>query len=193
MSPAPKNNPRRRAAFLDRDGVLNRAIVRDGKPYPPSNPEECEILDEAREACQILRSVGFMLICVTNQPDIGRGSVPASSVDELNSIIRDALDLDEVRVCPHDDSDGCDCRKPRPGMLLDAATAHGIDLKSSYMVGDRWRDIDAGRSAGCLTVFIDRGYRERRPESPDFITTSLVEAARWIVGRAIVTNQRINQ
>jgi D-glycero-D-manno-heptose 1,7-bisphosphate phosphatase len=170
-----------RAVFLDRDGVLNASVVRDGKPYPPESLADLEILDEAREGCALLREAGFALICVTNQPDIARGAADSRAVDQINARLAAELRLDQVRVCPHDDRDNCGCRKPKPGLILDAAAELGIDLDRSFLVGDRWRDIDAGRAAGCITVFIDRGYRERQPADSDFVARSTLEASRWIV------------
>jgi D-glycero-D-manno-heptose 1,7-bisphosphate phosphatase len=167
--------------FLDRDGVLNRAFVVDGVPHPPASPEEMELLPGVREACAALHEAGLLLVVVTNQPDIARGSVHAGSVDLDNEKLRSALPLDDIVVCPHDDADGCECRKPKPGMLVEAARRHGIDLARSVMVGDRWRDIAAGRAAECSTVFVDHGYAEPQPISPDLTVSSLVDAVPWIL------------
>lgn len=173
----------RRAVFLDRDGVINRAVVRDGKPYPPANLSEMEILPGVSEALALLHETGFMLIVVTNQPDVARGTTPMAAVEEINNHLAACLPIDEFRTCYHDSGDGCDCRKPLPGALLSAARQHGIDLGESYMVGDRWRDIEAGQRAGCKTLFIDYGYAEKQPESVNFRVHSLVEAAHIILGK----------
>jgi D-glycero-D-manno-heptose 1,7-bisphosphate phosphatase len=172
-----------RAVFLDRDGVIIRALVRHGKPYPPATLEESEILPGVGAALGRLAAAGFLLIVVTNQPDVARGTQSREAVDTIHDWLRSRLPLDEIRVCCHDDGDRCECRKPAPGLLLAAAAAHGIDLASSVMVGDRWRDIAACRGAGCATVFIDYGYDERRPDGPDRIVSSLEEAADWILAR----------
>ena len=177
----------RRAVFLDRDGVLNRSVVRDGTPEPPRGRDDVEILPGVPRACAELRAAGFALVVVTNQPEIARGTLTRQAVDAINSVLSASLRLDEIVVCPHDDGDGCDCRKPRPGMLLDAAGRHGIDLEHSYLVGDRWRDIGAGHAAGVKTVFIDRGYDERRPEKPDAVVGDLTEATVWILEDATKT------
>ena len=172
----------RRAVFLDRDGVINRALVRDGKPYPPANLAEMEILPGVLEALVALHDAGFMLIVVTNQPDVARGTIPMGVVEEINNHLAMRLPIDEFRTCYHDSGDGCDCRKPLPGALLAAAMQHEIDLSKSSMVGDRWRDTEAGQGAGCKTFFIDYGYAEKQPESFDYRVRSLGEAARIILG-----------
>jgi len=171
----------RRAVFLDRDGVINRAIVRDGRPYPPASLAEVEVLPGVSDALGALHNKGFMLIVVTNQPDVARGTMPKAVVEEINNYLAESLSIDEFRTCYCDDSDYCDCRKPRPGALLMAAQQHGIDLGKSYMIGDRWRDIEAGQRAGCITVFIDYGYAEKQPELVDLRVKSLSEAAKIII------------
>lgn len=171
---------RRPAVFLDRDGVLNRPIVRDGRPYPPGSVEEFEILPGSPEACDELHAAGYAVVVVTNQPDIARGTQDAATVEAIHQALRGALYVDAIYVCAHDDADGCRCRKPQPGLLVDAATNLGIDLGASFMVGDRWRDIEAGRRAGCRTILVERGYRERQAEQPDTVVSSLPEAVSWI-------------
>jgi D-glycero-D-manno-heptose 1,7-bisphosphate phosphatase len=172
-----------RAVFLDRDGVINRALVRDGKPYPPANLAALEIMPGVDDAMQALHKAGWLLIVVTNQPDVARGTTSIADVEAINLYLTRCLPIDEFRTCYHDSSDGCVCRKPLPGALLDAAMAHGIDLTSSYMVGDRWRDTEAGERAGCKTIFIDYGYEEKQPEKYNHRVRSLVEAADIILGR----------
>jgi len=173
-----------RAVFLDRDGVINRAILRDGRPYPPATLAELRVLAGVRDACQRLRESAFQLILITNQPDIARGTISAACVAEINERLKHYLELDDIRVCPHDDSSSCLCRKPKPGLLLDAARYWNIDLEASYIVGDRWRDVEAGHRAGCQAVFVDHGYRERPPDHPYLRVRSLREAADWIVQAA---------
>ncbi len=170
-----------RAVFLDRDGVLNRALVREGKPYPPAKLSELEILPGVQEACSTLKRAGLGLIVITNQPDLSRGTMERGAVDAMNAEVRERLGLDDVRVCPHDEADRCDCRKPAPGLLLAAARDWRIALDRSVMVGDRWRDIESGRRAGCKTVFIDYGYSEQRPQAPDLVVGSLLDAVPWIL------------
>ena len=172
----------RQAVFLDRDGVLNRAIVRDGRPYPPATLAELQILPDAPDALETLKAAGFLLIGVTNQPDVARGTQSRAVVESINAALLAALPLREILVCYHDDRDGCACRKPRPGLLLQAAARHAIDLPSSFMVGDRLKDVETGRRAGCATVLIDHSYAEIGPGSPpDSTVRSLSEAATWIL------------
>ena len=172
----------RRAIFLDRDGVINRAEVRDGKPYPPTNLAVMELLPGVTSALQALHAAGWMLIVVTNQPDVARGTTPRAVVEAINLYLKERLPIEEFRTCYHDSGDGCDCRKPLPGALLAAAREHNIDLKCSFMVGDRWRDVEAGQRAGCKTVFIDYDYAEKQPVSFDYRVKSLQEAATIIIG-----------
>jgi len=173
-----------KAVFLDRDGVLNRVVVRQGRPYPPADLAELEILPDAAAALTKLKQRGFLLLVVTNQPDVARGRQQRAEVEKMHAAIEKALPIDEFFVCYHDDQDGCDCRKPKPGLLLEATEKYGLEMKESYLVGDRWRDIDAGEAVGCTTIWIDYGYRERGPShAPTARVRSLDEAARWIVGR----------
>lgn len=171
----------KRAVFLDRDGVLNAAVVRNGKPYPPATAAELQIPDGTAEALARLKEQEYLLLVVTNQPDVARGSQKREVVEEINRRLRDALPLDDIFTCFHDDDDACDCRKPKPGLMTRAAAQYGIDLSRSFLVGDRWRDIDAGAGAGCKTVWIDGGYAERSPSVHDVRVSSLPEAVDWIL------------
>lgn len=173
----------RPAVFLDRDGVINRPIIRRGRPYPPDSLDELELYPDASASLRRLEAAGFILVVVTNQPDVARGKQRREVVHEINGELRRQLPVAAVYVCFHDDADGCRCRKPAPGLLFDAAHDLGLDLGHSFMVGDRWRDVEAGRRAGCRTVHIDRHYSERAPELPDVVTTGLAEAVRWIEDR----------
>lgn len=171
-----------RAVFLDRDGVLNHAVVRDGRPYPPASLAELEIVAGAADGLERLKNLKFLLLVVTNQPDVARGTQTLEAIHTIHKTIRQILPIDEFLICPHDDRDACPCRKPAPGLMLEARERFGIDLARSFLVGDRWRDIDAGRAAGCRTVWIDRHYRERGPTAaPDARVGSFPEAVDWIV------------
>ena len=172
----------RRAVFLDRDGVINRAIVRDGKPYPPASLVELEILPGVHEALQKLHDANYLLVVVTNQPDVARGVSKKEDIELINDFLSSQLPIDDFKTCYHDSGDKCNCRKPLPGALLEAAQEHNIDLTKSFMVGDRWRDVEAGASAGCKTFFINYSYAEQSPDTPDFIVASLLEAKKIILG-----------
>jgi D-glycero-D-manno-heptose 1,7-bisphosphate phosphatase len=161
--------------FLDRDGVLNEAIVRNGRPVPPTTVDEVVIPDGVTEACRRLSDAGFLLIVVTNQPDIARRTTTWEAVDAINAHLTDQLGLDAVRICPHDDGDACGCRKPAPGLLLAAAEDLALDLDRSLMVGDRWRDIEAGRRAGVTTVWLSSDYCEPAPDAPDYMVDRLLD------------------
>jgi len=174
-----------RAVFLDRDGVLNHAVLRDGKPHPPEDAAAMTIVAGAADALLRLRERDFRLIVVTNQPDVARGTQRRDVVEAMNDKLRAALPVDEVLVCWHD-GDDCDCRKPKPGALLDAARRHGIDLGQSFLVGDRWRDIEAGQRAGVRCLFIDHGYEERQPEGTFVRVDSIVGAAEEILRMSAV-------
>jgi D-glycero-D-manno-heptose 1,7-bisphosphate phosphatase len=171
-----------RAVFLDRDGVLNAAVVRDGRPYPPASASDLEILPGVRDALDELRRAGFVLLVATNQPDVGRGTQTREAVEAIHARLRAELPVDAIYCCYHDDADRCSCRKPAPGLLLDGARDWDVDVATSFMVGDRWRDIEAGAAAGCRTVFVDHHYRERQPQAFDIKVSSLAEAATWILG-----------
>ncbi len=179
--PGSHNN---KAIFLDRDGVLNKVVLKDGIPHPPQTIEEFEILPMVKEALTDLKSANYMLVVVTNQPDVARGNQSLKVVDEMHRLLLEALPLDLVKVCIHQDKDLCQCRKPKPGMLLQAAEELGIDLKSSYMIGDRWRDIDAGLAAGCKTVWIVNTYSEKHPTNFHHSAKSLWLAAKNIIRKS---------
>ena len=169
--------------FLDRDGVLNQAVMKEGKPCSPDSLDAVIIPEDACSSLQALKQASFLLIGATNQPDVVRGVTTRAMVESINRKLLSVLPLDAMRVCYHDDRDQCDCRKPLPGLLIQAAHDYDIDLKHSYMIGDRWRDIAAGKQAGCKTIWLDYHYQEVfLSESPDFTATSLTEAVKWIIG-----------
>lgn len=171
----------RRAVFVDRDGVINRSIVRNGRPYAPDSLAGLEILPGVPQALAAFRAAGYLNIVVTNQPDVGAGKLPLATVQAMSSHLMATLPLDSVKVCYHTEKDECECRKPKAGLLLEAAAQFDIDLSTSYMVGDRWRDVGAAHVAGCRAFFIDYSYDERRPDPPYVRVESLAEAAALIL------------
>jgi D-glycero-D-manno-heptose 1,7-bisphosphate phosphatase len=172
-----------RAVFLDRDGVLNRALVRNRKPYAPRHLREFRLLPGAAEAVRELKTVGFLIIVVTNQPDVGHGLTTPQTLAAMHARLSERLPVDAILVCPHRQDAGCTCRKPKPGMIHQAETDWGINVTRSYLVGDRPTDIVAGRAAGLYTVFLDRGYAEPLLEPPDARVGSLRQAVRKILAR----------
>lgn len=174
---------RRPAVFLDRDGVLVATEVRGGKPFAALSLDGFAILPRAPAAVRALKAAGFVTVVVTNQPELARGNVDSATMDAMHARLSSAMPIDAVYVCPHDSGEGCGCRKPAPGMLLRAADDLDLDLASSYMVGDRWRDVGAGRAAGCTTVLIDCGYDEPEHVAPDLTASDIAEAAALILSR----------
>ena len=176
---------RRPAVFLDRDGVLNRVVWRDGKPASPRRLEELEIEPTASGALAALKACGYALFAVTNQPDVARGRMPAEALEAIHAAMGAALPVEEIAACLHDDADACACRKPNPGLLLDLAERHDLDLARSWMVGDQDRDIACGRQAGCSTVLIAQSYNSGTGKSAsgdsasgaDHVVDSLWQAA----------------
>jgi D-glycero-D-manno-heptose 1,7-bisphosphate phosphatase len=180
-----KHQVARRAVFLDRDGVINRVVVRNGKPHPPSSPRDLELYQDVIDGCAKLKAANFLLVVITNQPDVGRGVQSREMVEAMHLKLQSALpSVDRIEICYHGGErygQPCDCRKPRPGLILRAATELNIDLKESYVIGDRWRDIDCARAAGCRAIFIDRGYKEKLRQTPDVTVANFKEAVNAVL------------
>lgn len=169
------------AVFLDRDGVLNRVFVRDGVTHPPTRVEEFELLPGAAEAVRRLHRAGVPLVVVTNQPDVARGRQTQDGVEAIHRRLLAELPMLHVLACYHDDGDGCACRKPKPGLLLEAAQRWWLDLRRSFLVGDRWSDVVAGQAAACRTILIETPYSGRQRCQPAHCAAGLAEAAAWIL------------
>jgi D-glycero-D-manno-heptose 1,7-bisphosphate phosphatase len=181
----------RPAVFLDRDGTLNEQVIRGGKPYPPQTLDEFRLFPDVPRACAQLAAAGYVLVVVTNQPDVGRGTQSAAVVEAMHAKLQALVpQIARIDVCyapgsahaPHLPPDPR--RKPEPGMLLDAARELGLDLTRSWMIGDRWRDVDCGKRAGVRTVFIDFGYAEELRAPPEFTVRSFSEAVATILRSA---------
>jgi D-glycero-D-manno-heptose 1,7-bisphosphate phosphatase len=172
-----------KAVFLDRDGVINANLERNGKPVAPTSLAEFRILPRVEHSTRRLKEAGFLLVIVTNQPDVANGLTSEATIEAMHAELRRLLPIDDIETCFHADRDHCMCRKPKPGMILKAAEKHGIELAASYMVGDRWRDVQAGRAAGCRTIFIDYGYPQDEPSEADKVVHSLFEATEFILNR----------
>ncbi len=171
-----------KAVFLDSDGVLNKVIMRDNKPSSPRTLDELEIPLDVKPGLVKLESAGYVLICVTNKPDVERGNISVINLDTILNTIRQKLPLNDMFVCYDQNSD---CYKPKPGMLLEAAKKYNIDLSKSFIIGDRWRDIGAGHNAKCRTIWIDRGYSEKKPDpEADFTVSNFSEAVNIILAQS---------
>ena len=166
------------AVFLDRDGVVNKIILRDGLPASPRNLKEFVFNDGIRDAIGRLKEWGYLIIVVTNQPDVARGNITRELLDSISRKIKQEISIDDIYACLHDDEDQCSCRKPKPGMLLEAAQKWKIDLAQSFMIGDTWKDVEAGRAAGCKTILLDAPYNQE--VAPDLRVQSLSEAVEMI-------------
>lgn len=178
MQPSGKRQP---VVFLDRDGVLIQSLVREGKPYSPRKIEDLVILEGVREAVSLLHRNGFVTVVVTNQPDVARGNLSPDLLSEIHNSIYEEVGVEHFYTCKHDDHDDCECRKPNIGLFKKAVQELDLDASNSFMVGDRWKDIEAGQRAGCTCFFIDNDYSEKRPTPPFYTVTSLLEAAKIIV------------
>lgn len=163
--------------------MLTRSFTRNGRPYAPETLEEFEILTGVLECLNQLKAEGFLLIVVTNQPDVSKGVVLKEEVEAMHQILSGALPLDDIKVCYEIEEAKSPMRKPAPGMLLESAKERDIDLKRSFMVGDRWRDVGAGNAADCTSIFIDYGYEEKAPEGPCIRVASLEEAVKEILSK----------
>ncbi len=172
---------KRRAVFLDRDGVLVRPTIRDGYAYGPITLAELELLPGVAEPVRRLREAGYLAILATNQPGIARGVLDWPTLNEIHTRLKEAVPLDDIRVCPHTDADGCACRKPRPGMIVDAAARFDLDLGASYFIGDTDRDVEAALAAGVTPVLLDTYYNQGVGKA--LRVAGLSDAADWILSR----------
>ena len=161
-----------KAIFFDRDGVLIDApINKDNKPISILKVKDVKFCDGIKKVCKRL-SKDYLLIMITNQPDFKRKKNTKKNIVEINKFIKKELKLNDVFVCYSKD-DKCFFRKPNPGMLIAAKDKYKLNIKKSFFIGDRWRDIDAGNAFGCKTIFIDRSYNEKLNKKPNFIVKNL--------------------
>ena len=157
-----------KAFFFDRDGILNKSIIKNHKPYSPRFPKELILNRELLSFIKKLKNKGFLIFVVSNQPDIKKGKLSKYSLKIINSIIKKYFLIDEIYICSHEKNDNCKCRKPKPGMLIEASKKWNVDLKKSFLIGDRWKDITAGTIMNCTTIFIDYNYRESKPRNSNY-------------------------
>lgn len=183
------NNNLKKCVFLDRDGVLNDSIVKHGKPYAPCSHEEFKIANGSISTVKKIKSMGFMTIIITNQPDISSGKSSPELMESFHKQLQNKMPIDDIYVCPHLEADNCSCRKPKPGLIYQAAEKHNIDLKSSFFIGDRWRDVGCAFKAGIKSIFIDHGYSEQLQHKPDFIISS-IQFAEDCISRGSTLNEQ---
>jgi D-glycero-D-manno-heptose 1,7-bisphosphate phosphatase len=172
-----------RAVFLDRDGVINANIERAGRAVAPTELDQFEFLPGVAGAVVRLKAAGFLVVVITNQPDVATGLTPRATVDEMHRRIRASMPVDDIKVCFHVDRDNCTCRKPKPGLIREAEAEYGVDLSASYVVGDRWRDVEAGQGAGCHTILVGQPDQQERPCRPDKAVPSLPDAVEYILSQ----------
>ncbi len=175
-----------KAVFLDRDGTLNRAILRGGLPFSAKNVDEVELLPGVTTAVDMFKEMNYMPIIITNQPDVARGFITQRASEEINYLIQEKLKINHSYICFHDDSDNCICRKPKAGLIIQASKELNIDLSRSIMVGDRWKDIMAGQAAGCTSYYIDKEYKEQKPQQPFTVVESLLHAAQIVWNKHVI-------
>ena len=171
----------RRAVFLDRDGILNRLVMRNGQAVSPRSLEQFELVPGIEQSIELLKRAGLLVVVVTNQPDVARMFLAASDLDHMHTRLREALPVDAIYACPHDERDSCACRKPKPGLLLQAASQWQICLEESWMVGDSWKDMEAGRAARCRTCLIRTPATDEKAAGGTLVASSLQEAVEAIL------------
>lgn len=150
--------------------------MREGKVASPRTLDELEIEPDAPAALAALKAAGYLLLVVTNQPDVRRGLMTAETLDALHARLAAALPVDDIAACLHDNADGCACRKPKPGLVLDLADRHGADLGQSWLIGDQDRDIACGKAAGCRTILLGRDYNSGTDAGADRVVATLSQS-----------------
>jgi D-glycero-D-manno-heptose 1,7-bisphosphate phosphatase len=170
-----------KAVFLDRDGVIVVPESRNGRGYAPRRLQDYRFYHDAHSSLCRLKEAGFLLVVVTNQPDVGNGLISRAVIDEMHARLVRELSVDAIRSCLHSQTENCACRKPAPGLLLEAIREFDLSVRHCFMVGDRATDIQAGKSAGCRAIFIERGYSEPKPQDADFTVASMADAAEAVL------------
>lgn len=163
--------------------MLNRLVKRNGRSGSPLRLEEFALLPGAEAAVAALKQAGLLVIVVTNQPEVARRQLAPTELERMHAELRRSVPVDAIYTCPHEDADGCLCRKPKPGLLLRARDDWQINLAESYLVGDGRKDIEAGHAAGCVTFFIGSGSVDASASGTRFVVTDLPTAARLIAAR----------
>ena len=171
----------RRAVFLDRDGVLSKVYVKNGKGFAAKKLKDFKLFYGSKESVRKLKLAGFMVIVVTNQPDVGNKLITKITLKKMHDKLKKITNVDAIYTCIHSQSANCYCRKPKPGMILTAAKKYKINLKKSFMAGDRLSDILAGKKAKCRSIFLDKKYFEKKPKYQEATFNNLPQAANYIL------------
>lgn len=169
-----------KAIFLDRDGVLNRSLVRNGKPYAPILLKDFHILSGVKKTLKYLKKKNYLLIVITNQPDIKSGKLKLNKLLKMNNILINKLKINEIFICKHDDRDCCNCRKPKNQLIENAIKKYSIDRRKSFLIGDRKKDIEAGLRSRLKTIYINKNYKESKPKNFDFECDNIKNALFYI-------------
>jgi len=182
------NKTKKIAVFLDRDGVINEVVFHKevNKPSSPWKFEEFEMFLDIKKPLKKLKKLGYYLFIISNQPDISRGFIEEGTTEKINQIIYKKLPIDEIITCPHDDAHNCNCRKPKPGMINILAKKYDIDKTKSFLIGDSWKDIEAGKSAGlkCILLYtpynksVDADFRAKKLDGAVGLINSLLKNKR---------------
>lgn len=167
------------ALYLDRDGILNKVVMRDGIVGSPRDKTEFEILEDAHYLTELAYDLGFKSIVVSNQPDVERGLMTLEKLEIINDLLKDELLIEHIEFCTSSDDDNHD-RKPNPGMLLDTAHMYKINLEESFFVGDGWKDVEAGKRAGVKTILLQTDYNKEIHGSADYNCNSIKEIVELI-------------
>ena len=178
----------KKAIFLDRDGVLSKTSLVNGKSFAPRNLRDFKLYSDSTQSVKKLKSIGFMVFVVTNQPDVGKKLISRSTLEQMHNKLKKKTHVDGIYVCVHRQDENCYCRKPNPGMILDAAKKHHIDWKKSFVVGDRASDIEAGQKANCRTIFLKKKYYENAPTKQEATFLNLREATNYILKQEKLRN-----
>lgn len=169
----------KQAVIFERDGVLNRVPTNAKNQLQPLRLDDFVLNEDARAPLLQLKDAGFLLIATTNQPNLSRGALPRRELDFMHQILQRRLPLDDILVCPHDEADRCPCRKPKAGLLLEAAFKWHLDLERCFVVSDKWQDASAAHLAGCTSILLKSALNGTVHH--DFIAPNLTVAAEKII------------
>ena len=162
------------AVFIERDGILNLVRIENGHPVPPLRRSDFRLNLEAIQPIRQLRLAGFKLIVTTNQPWLSHGCLSRYELERMHEQLRQAFPIDDILVCPHEEMDECPCRKPLPGMFIEAAAMWHLDISRSFVLSDKWQDAEAARRIGCISVLVRSPWTGKGHH--DFLAPNLAAA-----------------